>query len=117
MTQNRDDLRAVANVLSNNGVQLDTYTLLTVAADIVTLIENARNENGDIALAAKDDHDALVRVALSMPLVIDYVAQTRKINAIKELRQETKCGLKAAKDAVESSEVALAALRLKLGVN
>lgn len=50
-------------------------------------------------------HEELVKVALNNGLVIDNLQTGRKIQAIKELRDATRCGLKEAKDAVEDYRV------------
>lgn len=51
------------------------------------------------------NHDALVNKALHLYGVMDNLDLGKKINAIKALREETKCGLKEAKDAVEDDRV------------
>lgn len=50
-------------------------------------------------------HDALVAAARNSGEVMDAVRESRKIDAIKRLRTLTSCGLKEAKDAIESDRV------------
>ena len=50
-------------------------------------------------------HDSLVETALRSASIIDSVADGRKIQAIKDLRDATGCGLREAKDAVEDRRV------------
>jgi ribosomal protein L7/L12 len=98
------EFRAVAAVLSKHIP--DVYTLLGVTDEVMSAI----------ALAAAPDtktHDGRVLVALNSPVIIDFLVETRKINAIKELRAVTLCGLKEAKDAVEDSRVVEAAAQVK----
>lgn len=49
--------------------------------------------------------DTLIKAALESSVVMQEVAYGRKIQAIKELRNLTGCGLKAAKDAIESTAI------------
>lgn len=50
-------------------------------------------------------HDVLVRVVQGSPEILEFIANTQKIRAIKELRALTFCGLKEAKEAVEAVSV------------
>lgn len=54
-------------------------------------------------------HDDLVEIALANHEVIEQLSNTRKIQAIKRLREISGAGLKAAKDAIESNRVQIAA--------
>jgi ribosomal protein L7/L12 len=48
------------------------------------------------------DPESLGAHALTLPLVVEAAKADLKIQAIKHLRAATKCGLKEAKDAIES---------------
>lgn len=50
-------------------------------------------------------HDDLVVLARNNSEVMDFMRSGKKIHAIKVLRQQTLCGLKQAKEAVEDSRV------------
>lgn len=54
-------------------------------------------------------HDDLVSRALDMPEVMQPMADGKRINAIKALRQAASCGLKEAKEACEDPRVTSAA--------
>jgi ribosomal protein L7/L12 len=88
----------------------NTYDLLNAADAVLSALDGAATPN----LAVREVTPALIDYACHNPAVLDYMGQTKKINAIKVLRDNTGCGLKAAKDAVEHSDVSLAALRYKL---
>lgn len=95
----------------------DTYSLLN-AADAVEAILPELHANSELPTAFSNGathidtygrmeypHEVLVARALDSVTVLDEMANSRKINAIKHLRNATGCGLKAAKEAVEDSRV------------
>ena len=54
-------------------------------------------------------HDRLVEEALASPSIIDMVANSKRIEAIKELRIITGCHLREAKDAIDDRRVTMRA--------
>lgn len=50
-------------------------------------------------------HENLVKIAMNSGAVVAAMVNGKKIEAIKELRSLTNCGLREAKDAVESPEL------------
>lgn len=78
----------------------DTYDLLN-AADAVAAIW----PDHSTAPKAVFPHDALVACAKGSRVVMAAVMDSKKINAIKELRNLTGCGLKESKEAIEDSRV------------
>ena len=59
-------------------------------------------------------HRELVDIAIDDPEVMQHMMDTKKISAIKRLRELTGQGLKETKEAVEDNDVAVAMLRMKL---
>jgi ribosomal protein L7/L12 len=58
----------------------------------------------------RDDlHEVLVNVCRNSPTVLGYVRESKKINAIKELRRLTSASLRSTKEAVEDPRVVDAA--------
>lgn len=118
-------MQSVASILTDTVGFLDTYVLIGAASALADYIE------AQVAAGVRDltpatprmeySHDALVALAVENAGIVAYVADSRKINAIKDLRGLTHCGLKAAKDAVEDSRMETAAalhtLRVKLTGN
>lgn len=99
----------------------DTYNLLDAADAVVALDDTIPVSRPEIkspdGKATWDwdysrwrfDHDDLVNVALNNSVVMQYVADGKKINAIKELRAVSRAGLKESKEAVEDQRVVSAA--------
>lgn len=56
-------------------------------------------------LTGESLHEQLVRTALCDDFIIECLQAGKKIQAIKELRSMTGCGLREAKDAVEDARV------------
>lgn len=69
--------------------------------------ERADNDSLRQQLADKRDdlHEVLVNVCRTSEVIVGFVAETKKINAIKELRRLTNASLKASKEAVEDPRV------------
>lgn len=84
------------------GVVLDVYALLNLTDQMVTARLNFDEFPTTNPLSYSE---TLVMSALGSTNVMDYMRRTQKINAIKELRAITGCGLKEAKDAVEDHRV------------
>lgn len=78
-----------------------TYTpeAINVASDIENLILNS------VPSSVDRTHEDLVEIALDSVKINDFLAQDKKIAAIKHLRFLTNCGLKPAKDAIEDERV------------
>lgn len=61
------------------------------------------------------DNIQFLNLLNAMPEIIRHVKAGNKINAIKDVRQAVNCGLKEAKDAIESHELSLRAEALLSG--
>lgn len=114
-----DRFRAVAYALSP---YLPNARRLVQAVDAVTALDVTSPGQPTIQSPDKNatynwtnglwdfDHSYLVNVCKDNDVVLMYVGQSKKINAIKELRRVVPgAGLKACKEAVEDSLVTLAA--------
>lgn len=120
-----DRFRSVALALRSH--ISDTYALLEAADDVVSLMETEVATAEPPVIKSPDgnatynwttrlwdySHEYLVGVCRDNDVVLMYLAQSKKINAIKELRRVVPgVGLRACKDAVEDDLVAsYAALR------
>jgi hypothetical protein len=114
-----DRFRSVALALRD--YVTNTYDLLNAADAVVALDHTIPQERPTIKTpdgkATWDwtynrwtfTHDDLVTRALDMPEVMQPMAEGKKINAIKALRQAAFCGLKEAKEACEDQRVVSAA--------
>ena len=107
------DLTTLVNILNANGIDPKASVALNVYNQLTQFIPAAVqlpvNDYALIELRAKltgtTIHEQLVQVALKNFMVMTNVRESKKIQAIKELRTATSCGLKEAKDAVEDSRV------------
>lgn len=90
------NFESVIRILSN--YITDVSDLLKATDSVLALTEIER-------IKAPYSHDDLVRIAMGSPTVMEHCHAGKKINAIKELRTITYCGLKEAKDAVEDPRV------------
>ena len=66
-------------------------------------------------LTFQPSHNDLVRMALGNPTVLNFVAENKKIAAVKELRAAANCGIREAKDAVEDERVVNRAATARVG--
>lgn len=87
--------RNLSNVMVDNGVHADVYQILNIADALYV----------PPAPPTYDTHEARVQAALGNAEVRHHMRNGQKIKAIKELRAQTLCGLKEAKDAVEDDRV------------
>lgn len=101
------DFRTIARTLAPH---IDNvWTLLDATDDVLNLFP-AQTE-APLAdwerelLTGQTNHDNLVNTALSSKVVMDFMREGKKINAIKELRVVTGCSLKEGKNAVEDWRV------------
>lgn len=139
------DFERFATVINNNNVRMSLAQAVNIYEDLdlPNLVSNGRyyrdradNLQNEVyklesALSAatavpqptKDRAELLKYVCMHNDVIIDSIAQNRKIQAIKELRSITGCHLREGKDAVEAAsehvtvkpdDEALAALRKKL---
>jgi hypothetical protein len=101
-----DHFKNVAMTLNtacgNAGVVLDTYSLLHLADALIAIGFDANDRGPELT-----EHSMLVDAAIGLPECVEYMRQTKKIMAIKVLRDMTGCGLKAAKDAVEDDRMGI----------
>jgi len=113
------DSLGVKNTVADLENYRDLYTktyeeLFAVKEQLRELKANQANVN-DEALAAlraklmgdnaESEHEKLVLLALNSHNVIDFMGRGQKIQAIKELRFISNCGLKEAKDACDDPRV------------
>lgn len=100
--------RTLASHLDTAGISYDVYSLLNLTDALVgqSFIDPS------IPTPAQS-HDERVLRAVQSETVMRHMHDNKKINAIKELRLLTSCGLKEAKDAVEDSRVDSASYRFK----
>ncbi len=98
----KDSARSLARTLDSVGMTYDVYTLLSLTEALISQQDNFRDP---LLPPDYSTHEARVMAALGSPEVIAFLNAGKKINAIKELRSITLCGLKEAKDAVEDSRV------------
>ena len=106
------------NWLNMDGIQADLEwyreehdRLNTTIRDLDS--ENARLRNDkrdDLArlrekLTGESQHDYLVKKALGDKNILDSVRDGKTIQAIRDLRDQTQCGIREAKDAVEDRRV------------
>jgi len=85
------------------GIVLDVYTLLNLTDQLVTSRLNFDEHAQE--RASTNYAEALVQSALGSGECMRFMRLHQKINAIKELRSITGCGLREAKDAVEDHRV------------
>lgn len=78
----------------------DSLSLIQAVDAVVDAIDT-----GFVAPPTYDTHDSRVEAGLRSTEVLNYLRDGKKINAIKELRTITSCGLKEAKDAVEDERL------------
>jgi hypothetical protein len=89
----------------------DSMTCIRIAEEIHNMLSATNEVTSPDGKAVWDgtswkfDHNYLVFRALASNDVVDYLKEGKKIQAIKELRALTYCGLKEAKDALEAPEV------------
>jgi ribosomal protein L7/L12 len=81
----------------------NTYDLLNATDAVEALLPLVPADSGYHIVPSS--HDALVLTALSSDVVLNWLRDGKKINAIKEVRALTTCGLREAKDAVEDPRV------------
>ena len=106
------------------GTVTDTYALLSAADAVTSLvddlvetgIENYRREFfaagvEERRIAQRQRQNLINLAATTCESAMDHFNDSKKINAIKDLRPFLDCGLKEAKDAVESRVFADAAAR------
>lgn len=109
------DLRSVFRILDQHGIKMDYYAALNLADDLVRSLVTFHT----------DPQPALRYIAANDRMIRSHFEAGKKIQAIKEMRSIASCGLKEAKDAVESvygtgawypkdHDVALQQLREKL---
>lgn len=103
-------------LLLTNGIDVKSSVAKKLFGDIQpfliqpeTIPTNTADPYAIIMLRAKligsTIHEELVKVALNNFAVMTNVRESKKIQAIKELRTATSCGLKEAKDAVDDNRV------------
>jgi len=85
-------------VTRGNSEFFPIYKLARASRDLMTFDALSRNVLKKLGAG----EDLVVHGYLMTPEVMNEIATGRKINAIKELRGATGCGLKEAKDAVEA---------------
>lgn len=95
--------RSIANALDNVGIGYDVYQLLNLTDTFV-----GQSFIDPSLPTPEQSHDALVLTAIQDREVMAHMFDKKKINAIKELRRISSCGLKEAKDAVEDHRVSTA---------
>ena len=100
-TNFRTAAKSIAKTLDKHGITYDVYQLLNLTDD---LLRDGYEPEVDYST-----HEGRVTAALESPDVMQHMYEGKKINAIKELRLLTSCGLKEAKDAVEDNLVAIKA--------
>jgi hypothetical protein len=89
------DFRTLAREIALGGPNLTVTEVLNLTEYLLPLFP------AEVPLD-NSDPEALGRHALTLYKVVDAASRDRKIEAIKELRAATSCGLKEAKDAIES---------------
>lgn len=99
---------ALANALDHAGITYDVYSLLTLTDTIV-----GQSFIDPTLPTPEQSHDSRVLAAIQHREVMGHMHDGKKINAIKELRAATACGLKEAKDAVEDHRIVQALERFR----
>jgi ribosomal protein L7/L12 len=84
--------RTLARAIATAEPDLTPFQVLNLVDALLPLVTPVVNS----------DPESLGAHALTLPKVVEAAAADKKIVAIKELRFATKCGLKEAKDAIES---------------
>lgn len=100
----KNSAKFLAAAAERAGIVLDVYALLNLTDHLVTARINF-DEFPPSAVPPLTYAETLVQSALSSSNCMRYMRKQQKINAIKELRLITGCGLKEAKDAVEDFRV------------
>lgn len=95
-----------------------TYDLLEAADAVVTILPDLRDDTRPTITTPDGsatwdwqrsrwnfDHGSLVSKVLASDEAMTFLYQEKKVNAIKEVRDANKCGLKEAKEAVLDARV------------
>lgn len=104
----KDAAQTLLIAAGNAGVTLDTYAILNLTDALISMGANFTEPEPVEDEPDYSTHEGRIEAALNTHEVMHELASGRKIHAIKALRAVTLCGLKEAKDAVESSLVTTA---------
>lgn len=101
------DFRTALLSVRDLNLKVDTLDTSIHLADFVVRITKEAFEDGQHTARVVNDvnYNTLVAACLGTPSILTLVGQSKKIQAIKELRELTGVGLVAAKVAVEDHRV------------
>jgi ribosomal protein L7/L12 len=92
------DYKTLAETIASSNYTLSASDVLALTNALLPLFPVEDKPKYDVS-----NKESLGAYALTVPNVVLYARENKKIAAIKELRIASQCGLKEAKDAVESN--------------